>query len=113
MVALSTAIAEIPESKRVGGYANYCAAAGVITDALVAANATITLLNAAILAAVPAYQQPMARMLNKALNRGIALGNIAETHGQTTVAGLVALTNSSTTFSALFACIRTGAAISP
>lgn len=87
----------IPESVRVGGMINYCGAAGVITDAQVAANATITLLKAAILAAANVQQQPLAIMLNKALDRGVTIGCITATHGQTTVAGLRGMTDASAT----------------
>jgi len=89
----------IPLSKRIGGWLNACKSAGVITDALVNANATVTALNTAILAAVVSpSDKPRAITLTKALERAVDLSLIPETHGVTTVAGLVALTDASTTF---------------
>lgn len=98
-MASAVFIDRIPLSKRIGGWANACKTAGVITDALVNANATITLLNAAILAAVVSpSDKPRAILLTKALERGVDLGIIPETHGVTTVAALVALTDASASF---------------
>ena len=94
---------QIPESKRIGGHINASFSAGLITDALVAANATVTALKAAILTgAVKTVQRPMAQVLNKALDRGVSLSQIPETHSQTTVAGLVGLTDASSTFKQSF-----------
>lgn len=85
------------ESRRVGGYLNWCFSAGLITNAQVAANATITLLKAAVRAAnLFTEKTPMITQLDKALDRGISIGEFTETHGVTTVATLVALTTSST-----------------
>jgi hypothetical protein len=86
----------VPFSKRIGGQLNYAENVGVITDALVAANATLTLLKAALLA--PTYLQIKARAdLRLALDSAVDLSLIPETHACTTVAGLVALTDASTT----------------
>lgn len=88
----------IPESKRWGGWLNAMAAAGVITDALVAANATVTLLKAAIeTAVVKAEQRPMVTLTKLALDRAVSMGQVPATHGVTTVAALVALGDASTT----------------
>lgn len=88
----------IPESKRIGGHLNVGFSAGIITDALVAANATITLLKAAILTGIlKTEQKPLGIVLNKALDKGVSLGQIPETHGVITVAALVALTDASST----------------
>lgn len=86
----------IPFSKRIGGQLNYANNVGVITDALVAAQATVTLLNAALL--TPTFMQVKAnRDTQEALVNAVSLGLIPETHACTTVAGLVALTDASTT----------------
>lgn len=88
----------VQESKRWGGWLNWAKRAGVITDAQVAANATVTNLKAAVEAAnVPAEQRPMITYVKSALNRAVSMGQVPETHGVTTVAGLVALGDSSTT----------------
>lgn len=88
----------IPASKRIGGQLNIGFTTGVITNAQVAANATITLLKAAVTAAIPTYAQTkIAGDVNRALDLGLDMGLFSETHGQTTVAGLVALTDASTT----------------
>lgn len=88
----------IQESKRWGGYLNWLKSAGVITDAQVNANATVTALKSALDAAViPAEQRPMVTYVKKALDRAVSMGQIPETHGVTTVAGLVALGDASTT----------------
>lgn len=87
-----------PESARVGAYLNWCFSAGIITDAQVAANATLTLLKAAVNTAILETQKkPIGIMLGKALDRGLTLGIFSETHGVVTVAALVALTDSGTT----------------
>jgi len=89
----------IPASKRVGGQLNLGANVGVITDALVAANATLTLLKAAVTAGAPTYNQvKIAADVNDALDLGLGMSLFTETHGVTTVAALVALTDASTTF---------------
>lgn len=89
----------IPASKRVGGQLNIGSNVLVITDAMVAAQATLTLLKAAVTAGVTTYTQTkIAGDVNRALDLGLDLGLFSETHGQTTVAGLVALTDASTTF---------------
>lgn len=89
----------IPYSKRIGGQLNLGFNVSAITDALVNGNATCTLLKAAILAAVPSYmQQKIASDVNRALDAGITQGFWSETHGQTTVAALVALTDATTTY---------------
>lgn len=88
----------IPFSKRIGGQLNLGFNCLVITNAQVAAQATITLLKAAILAAVPTYNQTkIASDVCDALDAGLGEGLFSETHGQTTVAALVALTDASTT----------------
>lgn len=98
-MAATAVLEQIPFSKRIGGELNIMVVPGVITDALVAANATVTLLKAAILAAVlHPDDQPKAIMVCRALASAVSLGLIPETHSCTTVAGLVALTNASTTF---------------
>lgn len=86
----------IPESKRIGGQLNLAVVEGIITDAIVAAQATITLLKAALLTPTP-NQTKMTADTKLALARGLTLSLFSETHGQTTVAGLVALTDASTT----------------
>lgn len=86
----------VPISKRIGGQLNLASNVGVITDALVAAQATVTLLNAALL--TPTFMQTkINKDTQKALVNAVNLGLISETHGQTTVAALVALTDASTT----------------
>ena len=66
---------------------------GGLTDAIINANATITLLNAAILALAPlAGTAPDAlRQATVGLRIGVLAGAIAETHTATTVATLRAL----------------------
>lgn len=89
------------ESERIGGFINWCAAAGIIADADLngAGGDTITEVKANVLANdMPASSKSLVTVLNKALDRGISLGLWSETHGVTTVAGLVALTDASTTF---------------
>lgn len=89
---------QIPMGKHIGGWTNALSAVSIITDALVAANATITLLNAAILAAVVRPDDlPKVQLLNQALRKAVSLSYIPETHSQTTVAGLIALCTSSST----------------
>lgn len=86
----------IPESKRIGGQLNLAAVEGIITDAIVAAQATVTLLKAALL--TPTYMQTkMVADTKLALDRAVNMSLIPATHGCTTVAGLVALTDASTT----------------
>lgn len=88
----------VQESKRWGGWLNWAKRAGIITDAQVAANATITALKAALDAAVVhAEQRPMITLVKVALDRAKSMGQLSETHGQTTVAGLVAEGDASTT----------------
>lgn len=84
-------------SKRIGGQLNQAFSAGLLTNAMVAANATLTLLKTAVSAAQTAQTSTIAIKVNKALDAGKSLGYISETHGQTTVAGLVALTEAGTT----------------
>lgn len=87
---------QIPLSKRIGGQLNLAAVEGIITDAIVAARATVTLINANLL--TPTYMQTkMNADTQKALLKAVAMGLIPETHSCTTVAGLVALTDASTT----------------
>lgn len=87
----------IPASQRVGGQLNMSFVPGVITNALVAANSTVTALKAAITAAVVRPDDaPKAIFTNQALDVGVSLSLIPETHGCTTVAELVALTDSGT-----------------
>lgn len=89
---------QIPFSKRIGGQLNYGANVGVITDTIVNANATITLLKAAVLLLATTPQLTKAAGdVNRALDNGLDLGLFSETHGVTTVADLVALTDASTT----------------
>lgn len=86
-------------SRRIGGMLNVGKTNSVITDALVAANATLTLLKAAIAAAIVRPDDvPIGVDVNDALDGGKALGLFSETHSQTTVAGLVALTDASANF---------------
>lgn len=86
----------IPASKRIGGQLNLASTAGVITDAIVAANATVTLLKAALL--TPTFMQTKINSDTKlALDRAVSMSLISATHGVTTVAALVALTDASTT----------------
>jgi len=92
-------IDRIPASKRVGGQLNVSFVPSVITDALVAANATVTALKAAITAAVVRPDLvPVGIATNDALDLGVSLSLIPETHSCTTVAQLVALTDASSTF---------------
>lgn len=85
----------IPLSKRIGGQLNLAANVSVITDALVAAQATVTLLNAALVA--PTFMQTKIQGDTRlALIKAVSESLIPETHGCTTVAGLVALTDAST-----------------
>lgn len=89
----------IQESKRWGGWLNYLSRAGLITDAQVNANATVALLLTAIdAAAIRTEQRPMIAYAKAALNRAVSMGQVPATHGVTTVAGLVALGDASTTF---------------
>ena len=82
---------QLPEAARIGGQINIASTGGVITDALVAANPTITGLNAALLS--PTFMQSTIRtQLRLALTRGTNLTLWPETHGVTTVAGLLGLT---------------------
>lgn len=86
-------------SKRVGGQLNVAKTNSIITDTLVNANATLTLLKAAILTASPRPDdQPIAIKTNRALDLGKNIGVFSETHGQTTVAGLVGLTDAAAAF---------------
>jgi alkaline phosphatase len=90
----------IPESKRIGGWFNALFKAGILTDALVAANATNAALKTAVdTATVKTEQRPMVTVFKKAFDRGVSLGQIpTPNHGTATVAALVALTDSNTTF---------------
>lgn len=90
------------ESKRIGGQINQAAASGLLTSAMIAANATITLLKAAITSAATAQTSTIATKTNKALDRGVSLGYIPATHGVTTVAGLLALTDAPSTWKQSF-----------
>jgi hypothetical protein len=94
---------DIPISKRCGGQLNYGANVGVITDALVAANATVTLLKAAITAAVVrTVDAKPASDCNRALDKLVDLSLLSATHGKTTVAGIVAVSDASTTLTQNF-----------
>lgn len=84
-------------SKRIGGFINSCKSAGVITDTQVNANATVTLLGAAVVDAAVGAKKPLAQKLRKTLEKAVDIGEIGETHGETTVAGLVALTEAGAT----------------
>lgn len=81
------------ESARIGGQINQGVSAGVITDAMVNANATLTLLKAAILAASYHGNKRIALLVNLGLDKAKSLGLMSETHGVTTTAGLLALTD--------------------
>lgn len=84
----------IGASKRAGGMLNVGKTNSVITDALVSGNATLTALKAAITAAIVRPDDvPMSIDVNDALDLGKTIGVFSETHGQTTVAALVALTD--------------------
>ena len=87
----------LPESKRIGGALNMAFSAGIITNAMVNANSTLTTLKAAVTAGTVGANGPLAIKTNEALDRGKSLGYFSETHGVTTVAGLVALTDAGTT----------------
>lgn len=92
-------IDRIPASKRVGGCLNIYTGPGIITDTLVNANATLTLLKAAVTAGViHPDDAPKAVKVNRALAEGLSLGVFTETHGCTTVAGLVQLTDAASTY---------------
>ena len=81
-------------SRRVGGMLNVGKTNSIITDALVAAQATLTLLKAAITSGVVRPDDAtIAVDVNDALDLGKAIGVFSETHGVTTVAALVALTD--------------------
>jgi hypothetical protein len=82
----------IPESKRIGGELQIGLNSGVITDALVAANSTIATLQAALLTPSP-NQANIKKQVNDALQRGLNMALFSSTHGVTTVAALVALTD--------------------
>jgi len=89
----------IEASRRVGGQLNVGKTNSVITDTLVNANATLTLLKAGILAGVVRPDDmPIAIAVNDALDLGKSLGLFSETHGVTTVAGLVALTDAGASY---------------
>lgn len=80
----------VSASKRAGGMLNVGLTNGLITNALVSGNATLTGLKAAITAAVVRPDDvPMAVDINDALDLGKTIGIWSETHGKTTVAGLV------------------------
>lgn len=86
-------------SRRAGGMLNVGKTNSVITNALVAANATITLLKAAITAAIVRPDDaPMAVDVNDALDLGKSIGIWSETHGFTTVAEFVAASDASASF---------------
>lgn len=86
-------------SRRAGGMLNVGKTNSVITDALVNGNATLTALKAAITAAVVRPDDaPMAVDVNDALDLGKNIGIWSETHGKTTVAGLVADSDASASF---------------
>lgn len=89
---------KIPLSLRVGGQLNAAKSAGLITDAMVNDNATVSALKTAITTAAIGPKAPYAVKINLALDKGVSMGLISATHGVTTVAGLVALTDASTTF---------------
>lgn len=88
----------IPVSQRWGAWLNWLKSAGIITDAQVAANPTVTgLVTAMRTGAARTDQQPMVVRAKLALDKAIGMGQVPETHGQTTVAGLVALGDGNTT----------------
>ena len=89
----------IPFSKRIGGYTNWLKSAGLIDDGFVAANPTITAMKAATQAQmIRPEHRPMMIKWFMGLDKAKSLGQIPETHGQTTVAGLVALTDAGPRF---------------
>lgn len=88
------------ESARIGGFINWCEDAGIIEDADLAGAGgdTITEVKANILANnFHKANYPLAQMLGKALDKGVQIAVFSETHGVTTVAGLVALTDAGAT----------------
>jgi hypothetical protein len=86
-------------SKRVGGALNVGLTNNIITNTLVNGNATLTGLKAAITAAIVRSDDvPLASDVNDALDLGKNIGIFSETHGQTTVAGLVGLSDATASF---------------
>lgn len=69
---------------------------GLLTDAMISGNATVTLLKSAIDSKfLHAEHEPVKPRLKQALDYALAQGEISETHGLTTVAGLIAATKAS------------------
>lgn len=97
-----TAVHNKGASRRIGSMITACSSAGIITSTIIAANATITLLKAAILVLAVGPKASLGVKLNKALDKGIAIGTYTETHGLTTVAGFVAATQAGTTMKSSF-----------
>lgn len=77
---------------------NFAALNSVLTDALIAANATVTLLIAAMLLqpVIAGDAQDAIRQMTIGLRIGNLAGAIPETHSVTTVAGLRALVSANT-----------------
>lgn len=93
-------VEQIPLSKRVGGQLNIAVNLGLLANTDPASSATVTLLKAKIdtnLASLNADLAPEAEKTQLALQKGVDLGLFNETHSQTTVAAIVALTDASTT----------------
>lgn len=86
---------DVPLSKRIGGIIERAEDAGIITDAIVAANATVTALNAALLAPIPA-EAPLRSKVKQALLKAVDAGLVAETHTFTTISSLVSATDATT-----------------
>ena len=83
---------QVPLSTKIGGQLQVAEDQSVITDTIVAANATVTLLKAALV--VPLGSDGTHKSLCQlALQKGVDLSLIAETHTATTVAELIAFTD--------------------
>src|SRR6187399_3553425 len=90
-----------PFSARIGGWINWLKGPGIMTDAFVAANPTISGMKTNMfITVVRPDHRPMLIKLAKALDKAVSMGIMPDTHGQTTVAGLVALTDAGPTFKA-------------
>lgn len=87
---------EIRLSEEYGAALIFGKTCGLLTDTLVSSNSTVTLLKAAIDAAfVHAEYNAVKPRVKQALDFGVNQGDITETHGVTTVDGLIALTQAS------------------
>jgi len=93
----------IPFSKRIGGYTNWLVGAGLLNDAYFATYPTITAMkNASAVTRQRPEHLPMLIKWFMALDKAKSLGIINETHGTTTAAQFVALTDAGPRFKQAF-----------